>query len=285
MGDVKIQWHPGFVAAMDLEFAENRDDLIYEKEYNLNTKPLEIDLLVIKKGRDVEISNKIGKIFRRHNILEYKSPEDSLSIDEFYKTGAYASLYKAYGETVDEREASDITVTIIRESRPEGLFAYFKEHGVCMESPFQGIYYVKGAVLFPTQIVVSKELNPKAHIWLKALSNRLERQDMEELIEKIETIKRKFDRELAESVLEVSVRANQRIVEELRGDDPMCQALLEIMEPEINKIKADVVAKTKEDEIICAVKSFRDLGANDSQIKEVLIKNHRLSSVEAEKYL
>ena len=104
---------------------------------------------------------------------------------------------------------------------------------------------------------------------------------MEELLEKIETIKRKFDRELAESVLEVSVRANQRIVEELRGDDPMCQALLEIMEPEINKIKAEI----KEDDITCAVKSFRDLGASDNQIMDVLMKNHRLSSVEAEKYL
>lgn len=51
MEEIKIQWHPGFVAAMDLEFGENRKDLIYEKEYNLNTKPLEIDLLVIKKIR------------------------------------------------------------------------------------------------------------------------------------------------------------------------------------------------------------------------------------------
>lgn len=51
MSDVKIQWHPGCVAAMNLELAENRADLIYEKEYNLNTKPLEIDLLVIKKTK------------------------------------------------------------------------------------------------------------------------------------------------------------------------------------------------------------------------------------------
>lgn len=42
---------PGFVAAIDLELSANRKDLIYEKEYNLNTKPLEIDLLVIKKER------------------------------------------------------------------------------------------------------------------------------------------------------------------------------------------------------------------------------------------
>ena len=54
MNDTKIQWHPGFVAAMNLEFEENRGDLIYEREYNLNTKPLEIDLLVIKK---TQVSN------------------------------------------------------------------------------------------------------------------------------------------------------------------------------------------------------------------------------------
>lgn len=40
MNDTKIQWHPGFVAAMDLELIEYRDDLVFEKEYNLNTKPL-----------------------------------------------------------------------------------------------------------------------------------------------------------------------------------------------------------------------------------------------------
>ncbi len=35
----KIQWHPAFTAAMDLEFIQNRNDLIYEREYNLNTNP------------------------------------------------------------------------------------------------------------------------------------------------------------------------------------------------------------------------------------------------------
>ena len=37
-------------------------------------------------------------------------------------------------------------------------------------------------------------------------------------------------------MLEVSVRANMRVVEELRGDENMCQALLEIMDPEINEM-------------------------------------------------
>lgn len=34
---------------MDLELKEYRKDLLFEKKYNLNTKPLEIDLLIIKK--------------------------------------------------------------------------------------------------------------------------------------------------------------------------------------------------------------------------------------------
>lgn len=111
---------------------------------------------------------------------------------------------------------------------------------------------------------------------------------MKELLEKIEAIKLTFDRELADSVLEVSIRANRHVVDELRGDWSMCQALLEIMEPEINKIKeaaATAATAAKEDDILCAVKSFRYLGASDIQIKDVLVKNHRLSSAEAEKYL
>lgn len=103
MTDKKIQWHQAFTAAVWLEFSENRDNLIYEKEYNLNTKPLEINLLVIKKQRHSHIYNEIGRLFRGHNILEYKSPEDHLNIDSFYKAIAYACLYKSYGETIDLR--------------------------------------------------------------------------------------------------------------------------------------------------------------------------------------
>lgn len=247
MSDTKIQWHPGFISAMDLELCENRTDLVYEREYNLNTKPLEIDLLVIKKDRNVQMINEIGKLFRGHNIMEYKSPEDGLNIDAFYKSGAYASLYKSYGETVDKRTADDITVSIVRQSRPAGLFGYFEKHGIRVTNSFHGIYYVLDAVLFPTQIVVT--------------------------------------RELADSVLEVSIRANWKIVEELRGDGNMCQALLEIMEPEIMKIKEEVRQETRQETILCAVEGFRDLGTGDDKIREILKKKYGFSDEEAEEYL
>ena len=213
--------------------------------------------------------------------MEYKSPDDSPDIDAFYKAG----LYKAYGGASDERKADDITVSLIREARPDGLFEYFKRHNIRTVNPYRGIYYVQDAVLFPTQIIVAGEMDRKSHTWLKALSSKMKKQDMKELLEKIEAIKLTFDRELADSVLEVSVRANQQVVEELRGDGSMCQALLEIMELEINKIKETVKKDTKKNDILCAVKSFRDFGASDNQIKGALIKNYQLSSAEADEFL
>lgn len=254
MNEIKIQWHPGFVAAINLELAENRDDLIYEKEYNLNTKPLGIDLLVIKKDKDVQISNEIGRMFKGHNILEYRSPEDRMDIDFFYKAGAYASLYKAYGETVDERKAEDITVSLVREAKPDGLFRYFREHKVEVSNPYPGIYYVLDGVLFFTQVIVTRELNGKNHGWLKSLSDKLKKEEMEALLKRARSLSGKLERELADAVLEVSVKANREIVEELKGDEAMCQALLEIMEPEINKIvglakeEADQKAKKEAEE-------------------------------------
>ena len=152
-------------------------------------------------------------------------------------------MYKAYGETVDYRQASDITVTMVRERRPEGLFQYFDAHGIRVEKPYKGIYYVLDSVLFPTQVIVTKELEPGEHIWLKSLSNQLEVQEIRELLECVEGLAEEGEKRLAEAVLEVSIRANRRAVEELRGDEGMCEALLEIMEPEINRMVKEATEK------------------------------------------
>ena len=251
------------------------------KRSGRTTRPLEIDLLVIKKDPGVQMVNEMGKLFRGHNIVEYKSPEDHMNIDTFYKAGAYGCLYKAYGESVNERPADDITISIIRDTKPEGLFRYFKEHNIRVTNPYAGIYYVLDAVLFRTQIIVGRELNQKEHTWIKALSDRVQKQEMRELLERVHGLTQKFDKELADSVLEVSIGANWKIVEELRGDDSMCRALLEIMEPEINKIVESKVQKS----ILNAVRSFRDLGVDDKRIQEILVKNYELTPEEAIQYL
>ncbi len=283
MKDTKIQWHPGFVAAMNLEFAKDRERLIFEKEYNLNTKPLEIDLLVIRKDSSVRISNEIGSLFKGHNIMEYKSPEDGLDIDDFYKAGAYASLYKSYGRTADAVKADDVTVSLVREAKPEGLFRYFNEHSYPVSNPYRGIYYIEGKVLFPTQIIVTKELEEESHIWLGALSERMKKQSMVNLLKSVDRLTEKADKEFADSVLEVSIEANKQVIEELiQGGGDMCQALMEIMEPQLQLREKKGKEKGR---IEGTVDTLRELGYGEPEIKNVIMQRYGLSVKEAEEYL
>ena len=78
-----LQWHPAFYAGIQIELEGEAENLIFENEHQLGTKPKEIDVLIIKKNPAVQIQKNIGQIFRKHNIIEYKSPEDYVSIDDF----------------------------------------------------------------------------------------------------------------------------------------------------------------------------------------------------------
>lgn len=296
MNNRKIQWHPGFVAAMNLEFAMSREELIFQKEYNLNTRPLEVDLLIIKKEPSVQIDNEIGAVFRGHNIMEYKSPEDCLGVDAFYKSMAYASLYKSYGKTEDERKADDITVSLLREAKPAGLFRYFTEHGYEISCIYKGIYYIKGNVLFPTQIVVTRELDSASHMWFRALTGKMEKEEMRGLLEKICQLKGKEDKEYADSILEVSIGANKQVVEELKGDADMCQALMEIMEPQLllrdeEKINEGIqmgirkgMQKGMQKGIYGTIDVLRKFGHNNDEIIAAIMEEYGLTAEEAERY-
>lgn len=157
----EIQWHPPYVAAMHLEMGDDRDGFIFVPEYTLNTGALKIDLFLKDKGEH-SVSNEIGKLFRKYNIIEYKNPNDVLDIDVFIKIQSYAGLYKAYGEKSDSRKIESITVSLVREAKPKKLFEYFRDHGIRVINPYQGIYYVLDKVWFATQIVVTRELDKKS---------------------------------------------------------------------------------------------------------------------------
>ena len=293
MEDTKKQWHPAFTAALMLELKKSWGSLVFEKEHNLNTKPLEIDLLVIKKDAAAMVENEIGELFRGHNIIEYKSPKDHLDIATLYKTEAYAGLYKAYGKTVDAIKADDITVSLIREAKPEGLFRHFKEHGAAVSNPHNGIYYITEGVLFPTQVIVTRELEGELHTWLKPLSGNASEEDMRRLFRETSILEGKSDRELADSVLEVSVKANKQLVEKLRGDDDMSQALLEIMEPVLLEREKQIEIRVKKECIKEGIREgirglvdvLRDLGHDDNEIKSAIMKQYHLTEDETSEYL
>ena len=170
---------------------------------------------------------------KTYNIIEYKSPEDSLNIDDYYKTIGYASLYKGMGEYVNKIPAKEVTVSMFCTRKPVKMFNMLKEDGAIIEPKYPGIYYITGNTLFPVQIVVAKELNNTLHSSLRVLSDSADREDIEAFLQNSVKTSEPWEREDIDAVLQASVSANKELYEEIRRDSGMCQALRELMKDEI----------------------------------------------------
>lgn len=197
-------------------------------------KPLQIDLLIIEKNKNIRIKNQIGHIFRQNNIIEYKSPGDSMSIDDFYKAIAYACMYKALGEKVDAVSANELTISMMRESYPAGMIATLKRQGIEIEKMYDGIYYLKNFFI-PTQIVVTKELSQGLHNSFRVLSRNVDEKDIETFLKDAEGYIGKSEKSDADAVLQVSMSANYELYEKVRRDNTMCEALRRLMKDEIEE--------------------------------------------------
>lgn len=235
----KIQWHPGFYAAAELELRQNCKELEFHREYNLSKKPLQIDLLIIEKLKDVQIQNEIGKLFRRYNIVEYKSPEDGLNIDDFFKTIGYACLYKGLGEYVNQIPLEELTVSIFREVKPVKLIKKLIGYGCVIREFTQGIYYIEG-MMIPVQIIVTRELRSDTHSFLKVLTDKLEKSDLCNFMEYANSFTSPGDRRNADAVLQVSVSANKEMYDQIRRSDPiMSDALKELFKDELEDARKE----------------------------------------------
>ena len=259
----RTYWHPAFCGITEWELKLNRDDLFFDSEFQLSKKPIQMDMLVIKKNSSATIENEIGKLFKKHNIFEFKGSGDSLSIDDYYKTIAYGCHYKSLGKHVDEIPAEEITLTMIREAHPRELFKILEESGVTITEKYKGIYYLTGKVLFDTQIIVTKEVDGKKHPGLKILSRNAKEDDVRTFLQDAKEAKEPADYRNIDAVLQVSVSENEELFRRIREDDRMCQALKELMKEEIAEERAD-----------------ERIGVRLSDIKE-LMRNMKLSADQA----
>jgi hypothetical protein len=152
-------------------YPEKNGDIELTDEYQLSANPLRIDA-VIKKLRDgdaetaarADAESDIGRIFRKHNLLEYKSPaEPQISYETFEKlVRGYVGIYAAQ----EGVKITDMSATIICYKKPAELLETLEKdfyHEVLQK--YDGIYYItyKGIPAensLAVQIVVVPELPP-----------------------------------------------------------------------------------------------------------------------------
>ena len=83
------------------------------------------------------------------------------------------------------------------------------------------------------QIIVTKELEGDEHVWLKSLSEKLQKEEVKLLLKRVSGLTGEFDQEMADSVLKVSIDANKQLIREMMEDESMYESLMELMEPRL----------------------------------------------------
>jgi hypothetical protein len=164
-----IAWHPAFVEALQMELYDYRNVLEFHSEHSLTSEPLEIDCVVIRKSKNIEIKKNIAAIFREWNIFEYKSPGDYVSLNDFSKVYGYACLYTSF----EKIPITGLTISFVESRYPRKLLTHLQDiRGYTIAETAEGVYTVIGDML-PMQIIDSRRLPAEENLWLKSLSDTL----------------------------------------------------------------------------------------------------------------
>ena len=206
-----------------IELEDEADKIQIEAEHLLGKKPLQIDLLVIKKQSGQKIEKNIGRIFRTYNIIEYKSPDDYLSINDFYKVYGYTCFFQSDTEKILEIDPQELTITFVTNHYPKKMLRHLQRvRGISTVKCGSGIYELTGDSI-PMQVIVIKELSKLQNYWLQALRNDLQSGgEIRELLNRYESKKNDPNYQAAMNIL---TRANWAKMEEERR---MCEALREL---------------------------------------------------------
>ena len=270
-----LQWHPAFQAVLQIELSGEAEFLQFFKEYNLTDGPLRADTLIIKKEPDKSIQKNIGRIFRKFNIVEYKNPWESLNVRTYYQAVSYASVLQSHTDRENAVRPDEITLTLVGNHYPRKLFRFLKEfYGARIEKAFPGIYYVDRAV-FPTQVIIQKELLGDENIWLSRLRQDLE---MEADVPALARAYRgKEENPLYSEAMDLIVNANWELYKE---GEKMCNALNELFadKMERERVKGRAEGRTEgkiegrtEGRCLSVLALLEDLGQIPSSLRETIL--------------
>jgi len=264
----KVYWHDAFFEALQLELHEYLDALTFANEHPLSKEALIVDVLVIKKERDIKIEKNIGKIFKAINLFEFKSETDSLTVRDYNKVMGYAYLYASFAPA----HASDITISFAVTVHPRDLLDYL-ENDCKFKISYSddGICYVSGET-FVVQILESKKLSPEKNLFLKNLRSNL---DIEEARRTMDAYKELKEFERRNAYVDRIVKANPNVFEEVFE---MSDAALRNM---VIVALAEEKGLLKEHDMKNARKIARDLKEENVPI-QVIVKSTKLSLQEVE---
>ena len=303
----RIDWHAGFVSAMKLELLANEDSLEYDDEHyvseesqsdsfmrnfqensarpvydgNRRNRAQRIDLLIIKKTRTTKIVNEIGAIFDKFNIIEYKGPGSGLTYGDFYKILGYTSIYLEELHRYDEYGRDAFTMTFVRRSKPKRLMQLLVNRDKYeIEAAAKGIYEIRGALPFRTQIIVTSEWDQEdseVHTWLRSLTNEGTQEELQGILKATQSLDDR-NRKYADNVVDVFAGANRDLVRKSKEEKRMSAVINELFAEET--AAANRRADEAEAKLVYTMSELNytkgKLNDTESRLKEALAEIGRL---------
>ena len=220
----QVEYHYGFYAAIYFDYDVARLDLSFRQELELGDKPIRLDMAVIRRNKRRALTDPIGRFFRKHTILEYKSPGVTLNIDGFFKAQGYACIYKSLGGTVNAIPIEDLAVSIFCHAYPRKMFAILQASGFSIEEVHKGVYHVAGPLCVPAQVVVISRLSDGEYEELKILAPKAKREDVVRFLDRAS----QDPSEHVSAILRVSMAVNKALYQQLEEEGPMKDVFEEI---------------------------------------------------------
>ena len=241
----RIKYHYGFYAAMKVEYDLMHADVEYEQEIQLGEEPIRLDFLIIKKKPQVVLTDPIGEYFEAVNLFEYKSPEDGLSIDDFYKATAYAFIYKGYNRKVDELPIEVITLTLVRHSYPRELMKALEKYGFTVEEQYPGVYHVESIAGLKVQVIVSSSLPRGEYEGLHLLAKGCTKDDVLKYAQKAVTTEDGNVKTNIDTVIDVCLDINKKVGQQLKEDKAMSDVISYIIKRNLDQARQEGINETE----------------------------------------
>ena len=222
-------WHSWMDAMLHIALHKYPVEIV--REYLLGNQPPRADFLILEEEQVIDLGLGIFRIFREHNIIEFKDPGDELSVSVLWKCVGYASFY-IHLKGISENQ---VTLTLMRGAKPINLFKKMKNYIVADEEE-KGIYHIKNWYMpFPIQIIVTTELKGPEYAGFRAISNHPRLQDISQMFQNNE---QETDPEMIgfyRAYWNISSRLTGDVLEEARRRYPqMERTILDIFKPEID---------------------------------------------------
>ncbi|MEW6609090.1 MAG: hypothetical protein AB1414_16875 [bacterium] len=135
---MKKKWHPYF--SNILKYLLEPKGFTVETEVEVGKMPLRIDIVVIRKGKDADVKSLplVFQSFTDYNVIEYKSPGDRFTGNDFDRLFAYVLLFKIK-EGIQWRR--QINVYAFISGGIKGIESYIRRNGHELAMIKDGFYF------------------------------------------------------------------------------------------------------------------------------------------------